>query len=148
MLFRIINLMMATNITIQNSSFFKKFLITNFYIFCVYFILCVLAFRYPQSRSVRRVSNRGDAFPGFSRRLITSDRVVWSPGSSWGDDSAAGCGARKLPLPALRENSSSAQSSELTKEELCCIAIRVCFNELRTHWMTAVVQRVFHLKVD
>jgi len=96
MLFRITNLVMATNIIIPNSSLFKKFLITNVYKFCVCFVLCVLAFRYPQSR---RVSNRGDAFPGFSWRLITSDRVVWSPGSSWGDDSTAGCGAQKHPLP-------------------------------------------------
>jgi len=36
---------MATNITIPNSSLVKKFLITNVYIFCVYFVLCVLAFR-------------------------------------------------------------------------------------------------------
>jgi len=62
----IINLVMATKITIPKSPLFNKFLITNVYIFCVYF--CLVCTRIPLTSVTSCIQQRWC----FSRFLIAS----------------------------------------------------------------------------
>ena len=142
---RIIYLVMATNITIPNSSFFQG--ISDNQLVHILCLLCPVCTHIPLTLVTSCIQQRRC----FSRFLMASyykwqGRVVTRKLLGWWQ--CSGVRGAEASAPALRENSSSAQCSELTKEELCCIAIRVCFKELRNHWMTAVVQRVFLLKVD